>query len=118
MKVLFGVGTESRFAPSTVEQQQLNMIEFIDLRVCAKLADLLSVSATARTLHVSESTVSRSLTRLEDHLGVALIDRTHRKLALTDAGVLFAEHARKIVHDMQDAELTVSTMAHSPSTLQ
>jgi DNA-binding transcriptional LysR family regulator len=61
-----------------------------------------------------KSTVSRSLTRLEAHLGVALIYRSNRKLALTDTGLLFAEHAKKIIDDVQDAELRVGQIRYTP----
>jgi DNA-binding transcriptional LysR family regulator len=73
------------------------MIELVDIRVFAKICELMSVSAAAEVLGMPKSTASRSLTRLEMHLGVALLYRSNRKLALTDTGLLFAEDARKIL---------------------
>ncbi len=90
------------------------MLELIDVRVFAKIAELMSVSTAARVLCMPKSTVSRSLTRLEAHLGVALIYRSNRKLALTDTGVLFAEHARRILDDVEDAEERVGQIRHTP----
>jgi len=62
------------------------MHDLDDLRVFHRVAALGSFSAAARSLSRPKSTISRSLARLEASLGVRLIQRTTRDLALTPAG--------------------------------
>lgn len=92
-------------------------MELVDLRVFAKISELMSLSATANVLGMPKSSVSRSLTRLEKHLGVALLYRTNRKLALTDTGLQFAEDARRILSDVEEAEQKVGQIRQTPRGL-
>ena len=68
-------------------------MELSDVRAFARVADLGSVSAAARSLGLPKSTISRSLTRLEVSVGAVLIDRSTRHLRLSDAGTLFRPDA-------------------------
>ncbi|MGN5477729.1 LysR family transcriptional regulator [Cupriavidus basilensis] len=92
-------------------------MELIDIRVFAKISELMSLSAVAQVLGMPKSSVSRSLTRLEKHLGVALLYRTNRKLALTDTGKLFVEDAHRILSDIEEAEQKVGQIRHTPRGL-
>lgn len=85
-----------------------------DLRAFARIADLLSVSAAARTLGRPKSSVSRSLARLEAELGLALVERSTRHLRLTDAGTLLLPHARRIITDVEEAVTAIGNYAGSP----
>ncbi|WP_233836404.1 LysR family transcriptional regulator [Paraburkholderia sp. ZP32-5] len=93
------------------------MIELTDIRVFSKLSELTSFSAVSRVLGMPKSSVSRSLARLEEHLGVALVIRSNRKLALTETGLLFAESARKILSEVEDAEEKVGQVRLTPRGL-
>jgi len=93
------------------------MMELIDIRVFAKISELMSLSAAAQVLGMPKSSVSRSLTRLEKHLGVALLYRTNRKLALTETGQLFVEDAHRILSDIEEAEQKVGQIRHTPRGL-
>jgi len=93
------------------------MIELIDIRVFSKLSELTSFSAVSRVLGMPKSSVSRSLARLEEHLGVALVIRSNRKLALTETGLLFAGSARKILGEVEDAEEKVGQVRLTPRGL-
>jgi DNA-binding transcriptional LysR family regulator len=95
----------------------ISMIELIDIRVFAKVSELMSVSAVAKVLSMPKSTVSRSLSRLEAHLGVALIYRSNRKISLTDTGIFFAESVRQILNDVEEAEQKVGQIRHTPRGL-
>lgn len=66
-----------------------------DLMTFVELAEAGSLSAAARRLGVAKSIVSRRLARLESELGVQLLARTTRGAALTEAGILFREHAAR-----------------------
>jgi len=70
-----------------------------------------SLSAAARALHLTQPTLSRQVTSLEQSLGVTLFERGHRKLQLTAAGLELLEHARS----MADAANRVSLAASGQS---
>ena len=89
-------------------------MELADIRAFARIADLDSVSAAARSLGWPKSTVSRSLARLEVAVGAVLFDRSTRHLRLTDAGVLFRPHAIRILTDVDEAGTAVDNFAGVP----
>ncbi len=63
------------------------MIDLNEVAVFTMVADAGSFSAAAKLLGLPRSTVSRKVSRLEDALGVRLLQRTTRKLSLTDSGL-------------------------------
>lgn len=68
------------------------------------IVDSGSIVAAAEQLGLTTSGVSRSLQRLESKLNVTLLERTTRKIKLTQEGQLFLQRSRKIVHDLNEAE--------------
>ena len=89
-------------------------MELIDLRAFARIAELSSISAAARTLSLPKSSISRSLTRLESAIGAILVDRSTRHLRLTDAGILFRPHALRILADVDEAGTALDAFAGVP----
>jgi len=75
-----------------------------ELSVFIRVADTGSFSRAGRELRLSQPSVSRIVGELEGRLGVKLLLRTTRNLALTDAGALFLERARNVMADWQEAE--------------
>lgn len=71
--------------------------------VFARVAELGSFTAAADTLGLSKSMVSRQVSQLEDELGVRLLNRTTRRISLTEAGAVVLECAQRIVAEAQDA---------------
>jgi DNA-binding transcriptional LysR family regulator len=71
------------------------MADLNSLIVFAHVVDANSFSGAARRLKMPTSTVSRRIAELESQLGVSLIERSTRKLRLTDAGSEVLEHARR-----------------------
>jgi DNA-binding transcriptional LysR family regulator len=67
-----------------------------------------TLTAAARQLGLPKSTVSRRIAALEDRLGARLLQRTTRKLKLTDLGDLYFARAARGVDDIRDAERSVS----------
>ena len=90
------------------------MLDLIDLRAFARIADLGSVSGAARALRMPKSSVSRSLVRLEEAVGAVLVERSTRHLRITDAGLLLQRHARRILDDVGEAENAVGGLVAQP----
>ncbi len=71
--------------------------------VFAKVAELGGFTAAADALGLSKSMVSRQVSALEDQLGVRLLNRTTRRINLTEAGTVVFERAQRIVAEAQEA---------------
>lgn len=67
-----------------------------------------SLSAAARAEGIAPAMVSRRLDALEERLGVKLLQRTTRRLMLTDEGTAFLEDCQRILADLENAEAAVS----------
>ncbi|MEM9189835.1 MAG: LysR family transcriptional regulator [Myxococcota bacterium] len=78
-----------------------------DVMAFTRVVDAGSFSAAARNLNLPTSTVSRRVARLEENLGLRLLQRTTRKLHLTEVGELYYDRARNAVRDLEDAEQAV-----------
>lgn len=86
----------------------------IDLRLFAAIADLGGITAAARKLGLTKSLVSRELAALEDQLGTRLVQRTTRRVSLTDTGELLATYARRVVEEMDNAEAAIEATRDHP----
>ncbi|MBJ6120804.1 LysR family transcriptional regulator [Sphingomonas mollis] len=73
-----------------------------------------SLSAAARVRSISPAMVSKRLARLEARLGVRLIHRTTRKLALTEAGATFHADVTAILQSIRDAEARIAGTPDAP----
>lgn len=73
------------------------------MRSFVRVAERGSLSAVAREFGVGQSTITRHLRELEDALGVALITRTTRRLALTEEGVAYYKNSLRILHLVEQA---------------
>lgn len=78
------------------------------------IADHGSFAAAARALRVSPPAMTRAIAGLEARLGVQLLQRTTRSLALTPEGAAFLERTRRILADLRDAELGAMGAAAEP----
>lgn len=79
-----------------------------------RTAQLKSFAAAARQLGVSPSAVGKSVARLEDHLGLRLLNRTTRSISLTPEGALFFEHCVRILEQLTEAENVVASGQATP----
>ncbi|WP_050424948.1 LysR family transcriptional regulator [Bradyrhizobium tropiciagri] len=74
-----------------------------------------SLSAAARALPSSLTSVSRQISALEEHFGTRLLLRTTRRLALTDDGQILYERAKSILGEMREIEAALARDPHQPS---
>src|SRR5690348_16778849 len=85
-----------------------------DIVVFTKVVETKSFTGAAEVLGLPKSTVSRKLAQLEERLGVRLVQRTTRKLALTEIGEAYYERCSRIVADIAQAEQIVTDMQSTP----
>ena len=78
-------------------------MDFNDVPLFIRIVETGSLSAVAEELGIQRSSVSRALARLEQSVGVRLLQRTTRKLVVTDAGQLFFDRVRGAVAGLGDA---------------
>jgi len=78
------------------------------MRMFTRVIDEGSFAAAARSINVSPAVVTRLIAELEEHLGARLINRTTRRLALTEAGEAYLERVRHILIELEDAEALAS----------
>lgn len=90
------------------------MDRFRAMHAFIRIVDGGSLSAAARSLGVSLPAVVRTLAALEEHLGTRLLNRTTRRINLTDDGQQYYERARQILAEMDDAELSMSSARRRP----
>lgn len=81
------------------------------------LADKGSFSATARELNLTPPAVSKRLAQIEQRLGVRLLNRSTRRTSLTAEGELYLEHARRILADIEEMELSLGARRAQPKGL-
>src|SRR5262249_3143319 len=87
------------------------------MRVFAQVVEAKSFSAAADKLGMSKSLASRHVSALERALSVKLLNRSTRKLSLTEAGALLYEHCARIVQEAELAEERLSRTQSEPAGL-
>jgi DNA-binding transcriptional LysR family regulator len=85
-----------------------------DAPLFVRIVQLGSFAAAAAELGVQRSSVSRSVARLEESLGVRLLQRTTRQLSLTDAGQVFFDQVQGAVASLDDAVNAVREFGGEP----
>ncbi len=80
-----------------------------------QVIDAGSFSAAARAMKLSPSAVSKLMSRIEEQLGVRLVDRSTRQLRLTPEGELYYQRCVRIVSEIEDAEQALSEHLSEPS---
>ena len=90
------------------------MESLADIAVFVQVVDDGSFTAAAERLSMSKSVVSRHVSRLEDRLGARLLNRTTRRLSLTEVGRALYERSRHGLKEIEDAEAEVSRLQGHP----
>ncbi|BAN98195.1 lysR family transcriptional regulator [Plautia stali symbiont] len=86
-----------------------------ELRAWVAVVDTGSITAAAEQLDQTSSGISRALSRLESKLQTTLLHRTTRRLALTEEGLIFLDHARQILASVEQAEEHIAQRRDMPS---
>lgn len=84
------------------------------MSVFAKVVELGSFTAAARQLQMSVSSISQIVARLEDELQVKLLNRSTRSLALTEAGKIYYQGCRRMLHEAQDVHEQLYAFNNTP----
>ncbi|MEY2842704.1 MAG: hypothetical protein RI920_741 [Pseudomonadota bacterium] len=84
------------------------MDRLLSMRVFTRVVDEGGFAAAARVLDMSPPVVTRLVADLEDHLGTRLLQRTTRRVSLTEAGQLYVNRVRSILQDIDEAHEVTS----------
>jgi DNA-binding transcriptional LysR family regulator len=84
------------------------------MRVFTRVIDEGSLAGAARAMDLAPAVVTRLVADLEEHLGARLLNRTTRRLSLTDVGEGYLERCRRILSDIEEAEALASAATNEP----
>src|SRR5690349_25040804 len=84
------------------------MQNLTDIAIFVKVVELASFTAAADALGMSQPIVSKAVTRLEEKLGARLLNRTTRRLSLTEAGSELYGRSVRALAEIENAELEVA----------
>ncbi|MBP3963028.1 LysR family transcriptional regulator [Paenibacillus lignilyticus] len=86
-------------------------MELLQLHYFLAVARSEHVTEAARTLHVTQSSLSKTIQRLEEDLGVSLFDRVGRKLQLNEFGRRFLRRAERALFELEQGKLELSELS-------
>jgi DNA-binding transcriptional LysR family regulator len=90
------------------------MDQLTGMRLFAEVVESGSFSGAGRRLGLAPSSVSRQINQLEDALDARLLNRSTRKLSLTEAGRIYVERVRRILQEIDEATIAVSQLEATP----
>jgi DNA-binding transcriptional LysR family regulator len=90
------------------------MQNLTDIAIFVKVVELSSFTAAAEALESSQPVVSKAVTRLEEKLGARLLNRTTRRLSLTEAGSELYRRSERALKEIENAELEVARFQTEP----
>jgi DNA-binding transcriptional LysR family regulator len=86
-------------------------MELRQLRYLVALDEERHFTRAAQRLHIAQPALSQQIQKLERDVGLPLVERTTRRVGLTDAGLLLVEHARRAIAEVDDALAELADMA-------
>ncbi|SFG32989.1 LysR family transcriptional regulator [Neptunomonas qingdaonensis] len=87
---------------------------FSAMGVFVRVVDLKSFSMAAAEMGISSSSVSKQVSQLEQHIGAKLLQRTTRRLFVTDVGAAYYEKCQTILEEVEEADNLVSQLQGKP----
>jgi DNA-binding transcriptional LysR family regulator len=85
------------------------------MRVFLKVVEQGGFARAADVLNISNAVVTRHVADLEEHLGTRLLNRTTRRLSLTETGQAYLERVRQILQDIDDADAIAASQSKKPT---
>ncbi|MBJ7577843.1 LysR family transcriptional regulator [Devosia sp. MC532] len=102
----------SKLAAQSGVQSERRRIEDLpslrDMELFVTVVQAGNFSAAGRRFGLSPASVSRYINALEDRMGVRLLNRTSRKLSLSDMGTIFYQRAERILNDVRETQIEVT----------
>jgi DNA-binding transcriptional LysR family regulator len=92
-------------------------IDLNEIQFFVRVAQDQSFTEAARRLRVPKSTVSRAVRQLETRLGVRLLERTTRRVSLTEVGAVYLSHCRRVMDEAEQADLAIGASLARPRGL-
>jgi DNA-binding transcriptional LysR family regulator len=90
------------------------MMDLNELQIFAQVSKMESFTRAGQELGIPKSTVSRAISSLESRLGLRLVERTTRKVKMTDAGELYLSHCQRMIEEAEQAEVAISALHTKP----
>lgn len=88
-----------------------------DLALFARVVEAGGFTAASRNVGAPQTTISRRIAKLERELGVRLLERTTRKVSVTEVGRRIYQNARRIIEEAEGAQAVAATMRDEPAGL-
>jgi LysR family transcriptional regulator, regulator for bpeEF and oprC len=98
-----------------IHAKNAKMDKLKSLLIFLRSAQHRSFSEAARQLGMSPSAVSRAVLRLEDDLGIRLLQRTTRSLTLTEDGTRYYDRCQQILDELEEADLEIQQTQSKPT---
>lgn len=90
------------------------MDTLVGMRVFCLVAELKSFAAAAQRLRISPAMASKHVMQLEQRLGTRLLNRTSRRVSLSESGTLYFEQVRQMLDSLDEVEAAVSRATVAP----
>jgi DNA-binding transcriptional LysR family regulator len=84
------------------------------IKVFVNVVETGSFSAASERMGLSRAATSKQVSQLESHLGGRLLNRTTRRVSLTESGRLYFERCREILHNLEEADGAVTGLSQEP----
>ncbi|PKH22439.1 LysR family transcriptional regulator [Enterobacterales bacterium CwR94] len=91
-----------------------NIENLTAMAVFARVVETLSFTEAAKSLQLSKSSVSREIAQLEVRLGAQLLNRTTRKIAVTEIGLSYYQYCYRILNEVKSAERLIRNFHEEP----
>ena len=90
------------------------MVDLNDLQFFVQVCKEQSFTLAARRLGMPKSNISRAVLRLEERLGVRLLERTTRSVRLTEVGELYLNRCQRVLEEAEEADLLIDALQAKP----
>lgn len=93
------------------------MDHMVALRVFRTVVEAGNFAHAAKALRLSPAAISKNIGELELHVQARLLNRTTRRMSLTEAGTIYYQQVRRILDDIEDADRLLGALQNRPSGL-